>query len=288
MRSIEVTPTTVKAHKAVADFPNVSDEQYDALRASVAQYGVLEPIVVIALSAEDRKRYGPGSEWAVIDGRTRLRAALELNLPSVPARVVADDIDPVTYAIESAVAGRNLTKSGIVLLLFLKHPALAAERAERVGGRPKKELDVTTSSFRQVAQRYGVPRDYFVRLGAIQDASTDAEWGAVQHSILAGEAHIPTLYAGLGGRLATKGRRRHAPRYDFLARNASTTLVNVFKHWSEFEFSHERLEEKTAANIRELFAVAPDPVRQVQADVIVESWPEHERKALARRLKTAQ
>lgn len=136
-------------HPKLKHFPMLSEEKYAALVLSIRQNNMLKAIVI----TEDGK---------VIDGRNRLKAAMEIGLDSVPVEI-RDDVDPVVYAIESAATGRQLTKTGVCLLLLDQHPDLAECRADRKGGR--KSISETgekiTSSFRDIGTQYQVPREYF-------------------------------------------------------------------------------------------------------------------------------
>ena len=288
-------------HPGLAEFPMLPAGQYEALKASIGQHGLLKALVCVVAgkgefeqkdAKEAKGSGGPGTRAGstvpgallVIDGRNRLRAARELGIESVPVEILPGETDPLTYAIESAVTGRNLTKSGVVLVLLLMHPELAAEREARM---TEGACHKMTGGFVAVADRYGVPRQYFSQLAAIQDGCDEAEWEAVKGNLLAGESSIPALFAGLGGKIQTKGKRRKDAEYGKLAPGVTTTMVNIFKRWTQLEFLSERLAERTAQNIEEMFRVAPDCVRKVQAAVIVEDWPEHERKELLKKLRAA-
>ncbi|HMO51914.1 MAG TPA: ParB N-terminal domain-containing protein [Kiritimatiellia bacterium] len=141
--------TELNPHPKLKHFPMLSEEKYAALVLSIRQNGLLKNIVI----TDDGK---------VIDGRNRLKAALELQLEYVPVEV-RDDVDPVVYAIESAATGRQLTKTGVCLLLLDQHPDLSECRAERKGGRKVagETVQKMNSSFRDIANLYQVPFQYF-------------------------------------------------------------------------------------------------------------------------------
>ena len=104
-------------------------------------------------------------------------------------------------------------------------------------------------------------------------------------AILNGEGSIPAMVRGAGGAVATKGKNRADPRYDRLAVTATKTLENVFKAWGKFKFLTPRQLAMTENNLAEMFGAMPDSVRQISARSIVETWPEHEKKMLAKMLK---
>jgi ParB/RepB/Spo0J family partition protein len=69
------------------------DESFEQLRDSVAQFGVLVPLVV-------HKAKHHGKDYILVDGERRLRAALETNTALVPAHVAtsADKMDELIQA----------------------------------------------------------------------------------------------------------------------------------------------------------------------------------------------
>ena len=62
------------------------DKSFEQLKDSVAQFGVLVPIVVHKLSREQ-----DGKKYVLVDGERRLRAALATNLDSVPAHIASSE-----------------------------------------------------------------------------------------------------------------------------------------------------------------------------------------------------
>lgn len=218
-----IDPRKLKPHPALAGFPELPLDQFQTLLISVRTHGILQPLIV------------KGDE--VLDGRHRLQAACEVGLGLVPI-VERADIDPLDCAIESAISRRQLTKSGIVLLLWEKHPSLALNRGERKGGR-KKLLSETTveenPSYRTLSERYGVQADYFSKIALIWDAiGDDADaWAELRRSILVDEASLPRLYAGVGGKLATKGGKKTATNYFSTCRTGLVSIREAFKNWKK-------------------------------------------------------
>jgi excisionase family DNA binding protein len=84
-------------HPSVALVPEMPAAEYAALRSDIEARGILVPIEIT-------------SAHAVVDGRHRLRAAGDLGLSEVPARVV-DPGDEVTYILSAAIYRRHLTAS---------------------------------------------------------------------------------------------------------------------------------------------------------------------------------
>ena len=282
IRQIEIRTTkSLKPHPALTGLPMCTTEQFAALCKSIQEHGLKKPLTVI----------GNG----VIDGRNRLEACATVGLDRVAVIEAAPGTDPLTYAIESAVTGRNLTKSGIVLFLFLKHPALADLRSRRMRRNESKGgsvIKITTppekgsTSFSDLAETYRVPREYFSTLAALHDEADEEEWAEIERAILACEASIPALKAGFHGKRATIGKKRSDPKYHLLAPRITTTLLSVFKAWPKIDWTeHKPAHDKAGINLLAAFRAMPDEVRALNANAI-RSWPEHERAALIKELKT--
>jgi hypothetical protein len=290
--SEQVRLENLSEHPALATFPLLSEEQLAVLTMSIGEHGVLKPLVCVRDPSGADKGF-------VIDGRNRLQGAKNNIFSSVPVEWAPEGTDPIVYAIESAISGRNLTRSGVVLLLLEQHPDLAEERRAREHGGLKHRKNANVSrcdfvtaedgkgSFLRIAERYNVPREYFSDLVKIQEtlASDPEGWERVRMAILNGEGSIPAMVRGAGGAVATKGKNRADPRYDRLAVTATKTLENVFKAWGKFKFLTPRQLAMTENNLAEMFGAMPDSVRQISARSIVETWPEHEKKMLAKMLK---
>lgn len=205
---------------------------------------------------------------SIFAGRHRRKIAIELGLAEIPI-VTNNGVRLLDFVIEEAVTGRQLTKSGVALVLFEKHPALAKgawrrkgslDKANAANGNHAKNGDGGRSaatiddsgedSFRVLAERYGVPRDYFVLLAAIRygrkgaahriAAASKAQWTEVKRAIIEDGVAITRLFAGYQGGDATRGKHRSDPCYLMLDRNgglqglmpeALTSLENGFKAW---------------------------------------------------------
>lgn len=206
---------TLDVHDDVADFPELSQEQYAALKASIEKRGILQPIVIAKLK--------------VVDGRHRLRIAKELGLATVPV-IESVDVAPLDYALESAIAGRQLTKSAIVLILWEKHPALAEDRGARMKA-GKRPSDSITGS--ELAARYRVPREYFSLIAAVWDSTTEAGWQKARTAILEDEISLPRIRAGAAGAAATSGSKKNATNYFSTCRTGLVSIREAFKNWKK-------------------------------------------------------
>jgi hypothetical protein len=259
-------PSALSLHPVLDGFPELAAAQYEALKASVDELGVLEPLMAV--------KDGEG-KLLVFDGRHRRRAALDLLKETVPV-IVRSDIDPLDYAIERAAVGRQLTKSGVVLMLFEKHPSLADGATDRKGGRTAHSMrssyekgenprahsgrtgEEGTVSYRALAERYQVPEQYFrllakIKFGAPADGehslvkpATEEQWLWVRRAILEEEMAITAVIRGYQSQNATLGKHRADPVY--LTYNPATgklggilpasliSLKNGFSQWPKLDF----------------------------------------------------
>lgn len=282
-----VDPKSLKTHPAAAAIPDLPPAQYAALKASIERKGILQPLLV-----DDAGR--------VIDGRHRLRAAVELGLEAVPVASI-DGADAALIACEAAVARRNLTASGRVLILFTAHPDLQRGGADRRKGNLKRgasrpDVNSVTSgeskefaTFEALADRYGVPRQYFSVLAEIRAEADAEEWAVAVRSILENEASIPAVRAGLAGRRPTAGSKRTAPDYGHIAPKAITTLTNTFKGWSRIKWirnEHRDMHREVVESFGAAMAIAPPEIRATVTRAVL-AWPEHERADLLKELRAA-
>lgn len=132
-------------HPKLKHFPMLPADKLAALAESIKTKGVLKPLSIT-------------KDGLVVDGRNRLLAALKIGLEEVPVEVLEGHPDPVLYAIETAATGRQLTKTGLCLLLIEQHPDLAGERKERHQPGVVQKMN---NSCRSVAEQYQVPYQYF-------------------------------------------------------------------------------------------------------------------------------
>ena len=267
-----ISPTKLQLHPVLDGFPELPPAQFEPLKASIQELGVMKPLFAVEKDGV----------LLVFDGRHRRRAALELELESVPV-IVRDDIDPLDFAIESAATGRQLTKSGVVLMLLEKHPSLAQKAHQRKGGKlvpgavhRKGKTSVSASndrcdsnaskenggenvSYQTLAERYQVPREYFTLLakikygapadgqhGAVKPA-TEKQWLWVKQAILEEEMAVTSVIRGYQSQNATLGKYRADPVYlsynpatdalSGLLPQALTSLRNGFAQWPKLDLT---------------------------------------------------
>lgn len=277
-----VDPKSLTIHPEAQAVPGLPSAQYAALRESVRRLGIRQPLLADA-------------EGRVIDGRNRLAIALEIGLEAVPVDQVTGE-DAAMVAVESAVARRNLTTSGRVLVLYVAHPALArgGVRESSMANLKKGEsrsCPRTTSgeskengTFASLGDRYQVPSEYFSKLAEIEaKCGGDAgKWEGVKAAILGGEISIPRVNAGVGGAKATEGKKRSDPDYAMIAWRSAKSLGNAFEQWGSLK---PDAAERAAEAVGEAVRAMPERCRHLARAAILEGWPAAEQKHLLAALK---
>jgi hypothetical protein len=122
----ELPTASLSLHPEAGVVPEMPEDQFKLFLADIEKNGIEDPLAVL-----------PGTK-IVIRGRTRLRAANVLNLPSVP--VVDADLrgqSPAMYMIRDAVLRRQLTKDQRAALAAEIEEDLtkAAKERQREGGK---------------------------------------------------------------------------------------------------------------------------------------------------------
>jgi len=106
----EVT-TILEPHPLAELIPEMSDEEYAALRDDIEARGLVEPILLL----DDK----------ILDGRHRYRACAELGIEPKFARYV--DGDPIGRVISANLRRRHLSTGQLAALAASLEPAIAAE-----------------------------------------------------------------------------------------------------------------------------------------------------------------
>jgi hypothetical protein len=273
-------------HTVLENIPRLAPDQLNALEESIKTHGLMDPITVVA----DPEHEGA---YLIIDGRHRFQVLRKTGQP-IPC-IVEDGIDPLTLAIEKAIQGRQLTKSGVVLMLFLNHPELTADRAKRRGGRPSNKAEMETgekfTSFRSLAEKYHVPYEYFVHLADVWDEADDDVRELIKQKIFVEEVCMARLASMLGGAIATKGKRRADPNYAQIGASALTTVRRAFEGWEKIKWNPKdkrQSREWAMDRATEMFNAMPDDLRECNAQSIVATWKPHQKQALLKALKAKQ
>ena len=111
--------SSLRRHPQAALVPPMPADHYQAFRSDIARRGVLTPLEITA-------------NGVVLDGRERLRAASELQIETVPIRIIAPT-DEVEYILLCALQRRQLTASqkAALALELQRYQELKADAAQR-------------------------------------------------------------------------------------------------------------------------------------------------------------
>jgi hypothetical protein len=129
----EKSVRSLTVHPDVEDVPVCTKTQRRVLTESIAEKGVLEPLVI---DEQDR----------ILDGRHRYSIALELGIEKV--RVDVRHVDnPTLYAVDAAVRRRNITKTAQVYTLLKAHPDLRDNGIAKRSASLKKGQQIPVSDY---------------------------------------------------------------------------------------------------------------------------------------------
>lgn len=231
-------PLDIEPFPGLLSLPGLGEEAFEALVDSIRIKGILKPITL-------------SREGKIVDGLHRWRAAKILELPQIPC--VTTDRDAMEFALESAVTGRRLTRSGSILWLWEQHPLLAEDSKERGFSNLKKgqnprsdyshsgENGAFSRSYASLAKQYRLPEKYFSKLSQVRDACrTDKEWEWVRTQVLFHElswSRAPSALAGYqAGEVNEDGEVKRAPTNHFAVLTRSfTSLSESFRQWDSLK-----------------------------------------------------
>jgi N6-adenosine-specific RNA methylase IME4 len=150
------------AHEGAAAIPLMPEREYLAFRDDIELRGILVPIELTAAGV-------------VLDGRQRLRAARELGLEQIPARVVVVE-DELEYMLRAAILRRQLTASQRAALVV----DLADYHQLRKAGRARQRANLVQETEVATLPPRGKSRDRAaawagVSARTVQDAATVRE-----------------------------------------------------------------------------------------------------------------
>jgi N6-adenosine-specific RNA methylase IME4/ParB-like chromosome segregation protein Spo0J len=128
-----VSPLLLRPHPETARVPELAGAEWDALLTDIGRRGIVVPLDV-------------DDELVLLDGRQRLRAALELGLPEVSVRFVAPT-DPVEFIVKAALQRRDLNpsrKAALMLELAQYEDELDDARARSRANLKQRRSEVAT------------------------------------------------------------------------------------------------------------------------------------------------
>jgi len=277
---LRLNPDRIVIPPEAACVPELSDVQFRALVESIRERGIEIPLRVCLVNAgspksdfrlppsdigprtSDLRPTAPPSDWILLSGRHRLRAALTLGMSTVPCVEAKMPLDLRAAMIEEAIVCRDLPRAGRAALLLDIHPELmerAGERGNPSGTRNLKkghvlpncqplairddkgsEHDATILS---LSDRYGLHRDY---LSAVIDARLECREGSTDWAELRGHlclepmapARVICCLRGIqseGKSAETKLPGKSGANYNNLILSAPVSLGAAWEHWADLE-----------------------------------------------------
>ena len=273
----------------------------EALRASIDDVGLLEPITVA--------RYEDGEDrgWKVLDGAGRLMKLTKLGETEVDCMVV-DCSDWNEYVLSKNTMGRGRSAGCRIMSYLVMHRADVIEF--RRGELLRQEGGVVTGFSAQsasfsvdaIAKRLGYKDRKDVGLGVAllwcENEGVDYKRNElnevdgrriheVLNDVLRGKTPIRRWKAGFAG-LTTGTQEGEAGitniQYVKLATRAITSLTTVVKDWNKIDFIDQDDFEAVHHGFRNVVSIASDSLREMVVDGISD-WRENDKVNLYKQLK---
>jgi hypothetical protein len=170
------TPEPLPVHPAAALLPEMSDDEYQRLKADIAAHGLLDPIVTL--------------DGQLLDGRHRERACLENHI--CPRSVEYTGTNPVGYVLSKNLHRRHLTESQRAMVASKLTTLRDGQTAAKVG----KFAQLPPVTNKQAADMLKVSERTVKHARAVRDRGTPevvkaVEKGDVKVSVAAKVARLP-------------------------------------------------------------------------------------------------
>lgn len=197
-----VHPKKLTLHPEAAAVPEMPPHQYETFLENIREVGVREPLEVL-----------PGT-LTVIDGRTRLRGALDAKLTEVPIRdaVLLPGESEVGYMLQRARLRRHLSPSQLAMI-YARLTTLS--QGQRKGSNPnasREAFEPSSNASREAfgqgdaAEAAGVSRASIQRASAVLEKGRESEIRAVDQ----GEATVTETAQAIRDREKAKDIRKAA------------------------------------------------------------------------------
>jgi hypothetical protein len=261
---------------AMNDAAAEAEASFAALRASVAEKGVLEPLLVVAK---------PDGDYLIIDGRHRWQAALDADIALVPC-IERPESEAGQIIADAVLARRHFSKSALAWIAVITHPECATEGEDRKAGNlkngPKSPIATKYPSGengrnpdetqQEVASRHGVSLPLLkqacelYRIGLewpemLAEAEMSIWAGAGLGGVLAG---VKSLLAGGATKNQSADAKKAQAAWTYLDR-AYGQLGAAWARWDAMPAEHQDL---SAKRIAKQIAGAPERVRREIADAL--------------------
>lgn len=265
-----------RAGKARGEYAEAAGEaaaSLAALKASIAERGVLEPLLGVP---------GENGKVLIVDGRHRLLGAIEAGLATVPVllRPASEARDIIADAV---LARRHFSKSALAYLAVLTHPEVATEAAERqvaklnrgTNPRPAQNAgreEKGRENMETLANRHGVALrlieqacELYRLAQANPEISGDAEMAIWAGSGLGGVlAGMKALLAGGTVKNQSAEAKRAIAAWNLIDK-AQGQFRAAWEKWDALDADHRKL---ALGRIRDAVATAPREVKTLLLEVL--------------------
>ena len=149
--------------------PFMEEEQFEQLKENIRQNGIIDPILYF-VAPED-------GEKVVVEGHTRLMAAIELGLTDFPTKEITEDFQSMDevklWMIKHQFQRRNLTNAQRLRLAFISKPLLEelAKKNNSEGGKGKK-ADKPFHTSVEISKLAGVSKASVIRFNYVMENAT--------------------------------------------------------------------------------------------------------------------
>jgi ParB/Sulfiredoxin domain len=124
-------------HPDTALLRNPTPEEFERLKDDIRQHGLRVPVVLT-------------SDGRILDGRTRVRACAELEIPcATRVATINEMLDPVSFVLSMNAARRHLSQDQAAAI-WLQHRDPATAKAEAEAGKATRQANLKKGAARKV------------------------------------------------------------------------------------------------------------------------------------------
>lgn len=258
-------------------------------------------------------KHGTSGYW-VIDGCTRLMAAVAAGMESVPCRVVEISESNIPNEVYLSNMTRTRFGTGMRVMRYLEMHADAviavSEKNEDIKSRGlvgrtgklgsndpsfnaeaiSERLKVSDKDVKKgiellrcrVGEKKVCLNEGTRKLVPLENERERDDLEAAYLSVLAGKTPLRRWVAAKAGRTATENTGKAPTDYANLAERTAVSLQNVFEHWGEAKWESKGQREKVENGLAAALAIMPECCKQALMELIPQSWGPHEKQTLAK------
>lgn len=165
--------TDYEYHELSNFFPMLPEKEFEALKESIADIGLREPIVLY--------------DGQILDGRNRYEAIQELREEGedIEARFVSldNDTSPMDYVVSANLRRRNLTKSQSIAILRRIFPPKSP-------GNQPKDTDSVALSQTEMAKKAGAGKGTVAEVDRVIEEGRSVGYDSIQDDIAEGRTSV--------------------------------------------------------------------------------------------------